>query len=91
MNYAQPYFIDPAFAFIAYPNRNSLPFKEFYNIPEAETVIRGTLRYQGFSQFIKALIDLGLLDMTKKDWLTENLTWAQVTQKLVGATEATER
>lgn len=33
--------------FVAYPNRNSVPFKEFYNIPEAETVIRGSLRYEG--------------------------------------------
>ena len=29
-----------------YPNRNSLNYKEVYNIPEAITVLRGTLRYQ---------------------------------------------
>ncbi|RDB15379.1 Saccharopine dehydrogenase [NADP(+), L-glutamate-forming] [Hypsizygus marmoreus] len=46
MGYAKPYFISPAFAFVAYPNRDSVPFKEYYNIPEAETVVRGTLRYQ---------------------------------------------
>ena len=48
MGVAKPYFISNAFAFVAYPNRNSTPFKEFYRIPEAETVVRGTLRYQGF-------------------------------------------
>jgi saccharopine dehydrogenase-like NADP-dependent oxidoreductase len=88
---AQPYFISPAFAFVAYPNGNSVPFKEFYNIPEAETVVRGTLRYQGFPEFIKALVRLGWLDTTEKEWLTEDLTWAQVMQKAIGAKEATER
>ncbi|KAI0367149.1 hypothetical protein BV20DRAFT_971045, partial [Pilatotrama ljubarskyi] len=42
MSTAKPYYITPAFAF--YPNRNSVPFREYYNIPEAGTVIRGTLR-----------------------------------------------
>ncbi|KAI0350788.1 hypothetical protein OH77DRAFT_1439643 [Trametes cingulata] len=55
MSTAKPYYITPAFAFVAYPNRNSVPFREFYNVPEAETVIRGTLRYQGFPEFVKAL------------------------------------
>ena len=59
MGHAQPYFVSPAFAFVAYPNRDSIPFKEFYNIPEAETVVRGTLRYQGFPEFIKTLKQLG--------------------------------
>jgi saccharopine dehydrogenase-like NADP-dependent oxidoreductase len=90
MGHAQPYFISPAYAFVAYPNRDSIPFKEFYNIPEAETVIRGTLRYQGFPEFIKALVQLGLLDSTEKEWLKEGLTWAQLTQKAIGAHSATE-
>ncbi|KAI5999133.1 Saccharopine dehydrogenase-domain-containing protein [Pisolithus albus] len=91
MGYAKPYFISPAFAFVAYPNRNSVPFREFYNIPEAETIVRGTLRYQGFPEFIKALVDLGWLDATEKEWLTENLTWAEVTQRAIGANDASER
>lgn len=90
MGYAKPYFITPAFAFVAYPNRDSTPFREFYNIPEAETVVRGTLRYQGFPQFIKALVDLGWLDATEKDWLKEGLTWAEVMQKTIGGNDATE-
>jgi len=90
MGYAKPYFISPAFAFVAYPNRNSVPFKEFYNIPEAETVVRGTLRYQGFPEFIKVLVQLGWLDASEKDWLKEGLTWAQVMQKAIGANDDTE-
>ncbi|KAH7886714.1 Saccharopine dehydrogenase-domain-containing protein [Phlebopus sp. FC_14] len=90
MGYAKPYFVSPAFAFVAYPNRNSVPFREFYKIPEAETVVRGTLRYQGFPEFIKALVDLGFLDANEKPWLTASLTWAEVTQKAIGANDASE-
>jgi saccharopine dehydrogenase (NADP+, L-glutamate forming) len=31
---AKPYFIYPGYAFVAYPNRDSTPYKERYNIPE---------------------------------------------------------
>ncbi|KIJ97596.1 hypothetical protein K443DRAFT_681415 [Laccaria amethystina LaAM-08-1] len=90
MGYAQPYFISPAFAFVAYPNRDSVPFRQYYNIPEAETVVRGTLRYQGFPEFIKALVQLGWLDAGEKEWLKEGLTWAEVTQKTIGANDSQE-
>lgn len=29
-----------------YPNRDSLKYRDLYGIPEAHTVLRGTLRYQ---------------------------------------------
>ena len=90
MAHAKPYFISPAYAFVAYPNRDSVPFRDFYAIPEAETVVRGTLRYQGFPAFIKALVDLGWLDEKPKEWLKEGLTWAEVMQKAVGANDASE-
>jgi len=91
MGHAKPYFITPAFAFVAYPNRDSTSFKEFYNIPEAETVIRGTLRYQGFPEFIKTLVQMGWLDFEPKDWLKEGITWAKATQTAIGAPDASER
>ncbi|KAG6917779.1 hypothetical protein DXG01_001184 [Tephrocybe rancida] len=90
MSYAKPYYISPAFAFVAYPNRDSTPYREWYDIPEAETVVRGTLRYQGFPQFIGALVKLGWLDQTEKSWLVDSLTWAQVMQKAVGAADVEE-
>ena len=91
MAHAKPYYISPAFAFVAYPNRNSTPFRDFYRIPEAQTCIRGTLRYQGFPEFVKALVQLGWLDMAEKPWLNESLTWAEVMQKAIGASDAKER
>ncbi|KAF9552169.1 spermidine synthase, partial [Agrocybe pediades] len=90
MAHAKPYFITPAFAFVAYPNRDSTPFRTFYNIPEAETVIRCNLRYQGFPEFIQALVALNWLDASQKDWLVEGLTWAEVTQKAIGASDSNE-
>lgn len=91
MSVAKSYFITPAFGFVSYPNRNSVPFREYYNIPEAENVIRGTLRYQGFPEFVKALVALGWLNIEKKAWLKEGLTWAQVMQQAIGASDANER
>ena len=90
MSHAKPYFITPAFAFVAYPNRNSVPFREFYSMPEVETVVRGTLRYQGFPGFVKALVQLGWLDDTERPWLTQELTWAEVTQRSISANDSSE-
>ncbi|PKI83458.1 hypothetical protein MVES_002408 [Malassezia vespertilionis] len=90
---AKPYYIMPSFAFVAYPNRDSTPFREWYNIPEAETVIRGTLRYQGFPEFVLALVRLGFLDEAAQDYLVpgNGLTWAQLCAKLVGSNSTDEK
>jgi len=95
MNHAKPYYINPAFAFVAYPNRDSTPFREFYDIPEADTVVRGTLRYQGFPEFIKTLVDLGFLNEAPVDFLAKDaavaLPWAEVTQRALGASSSDEQ
>lgn len=94
MAHAKPYYITPAFAFVAYPNRDSKPFREWYGIPEAETVVRGTLRYQGFPEFIKTLVDMGFLNADEKEWLKEGaapLSWKELTQKAIGASSSDQR
>ncbi|KAK3325496.1 Saccharopine dehydrogenase [Apodospora peruviana] len=85
MKMAKPYFIYPGYAFVAYPNRDSTPYKERYNIPEAQTIIRGTLRYQGFPQFIKVLVDIGFLEETVFEILTRPVAWKEATKEIVGA------
>ncbi|KAF0543804.1 Saccharopine dehydrogenase [Gigaspora margarita] len=90
---AKPYFIYPAFAFLAYPNRDSTPFREYYNIPEAKTILRGTLRYQGFTNFVKVLVDIGLLDDSEQDYLSPNaseITWKDVLAKVIGISSKDE-
>lgn len=45
-----------------YPNRDSLKYKEIYNIPEVETLIRGTIRFKGFSEIVATFLELGYFD-----------------------------
>ncbi|KAH0432874.1 saccharopine dehydrogenase [Colletotrichum camelliae] len=87
---AKPYYIYPGYAFVAYPNRDSTPYKERYNIPEAETIIRGTLRYQGFPQFIKVLVDIGFLDDTAQQAFSSPVPWKEATKAVVGASSSSQ-
>ncbi len=47
--------------FEAYPNRDSLPYIDFYNLDDIETMIRCTLRYPGWVETFQSLNRLGLL------------------------------
>ncbi|KAF7925997.1 uncharacterized protein EAE97_010297 [Botrytis byssoidea] len=89
MGTAKPYFIYPGYAFVAYPNRDSTPYKERYNIPEAQTIIRGTLRYQGFPEFIRVLVDMGFLS-DEDHGFTEPISWKEATKKVLGSSSSTE-
>ena len=91
MGTAKPYFIYPGFAFVAYANRDSTPYKERYDIPEAQTIIRGTLRYQGFPEFVRVLVDIGFLNEESQDFLKPSekpLTWSEATQKVLSNKES---
>jgi saccharopine dehydrogenase (NADP+, L-glutamate forming) len=44
----------------AYPNRDSLVYKKIFDLPEVETMIRGTLRYPGWSETWNQIVKLGL-------------------------------
>ncbi|EKJ70702.1 hypothetical protein FPSE_09212 [Fusarium pseudograminearum CS3096] len=90
MSMAVPYHVVDGYSFLAYPNRDSVPFREAYRIPEAQTVIRGSLRYEGNPALVKALIELGWLDTTTKTWLRDGMSWAEIQQKATGAASDTE-
>ncbi len=47
-----------------YPNRNSLPYIDLYNLHDAKTFVRTTLRYKDFMLGWKTIIDLKLTDET---------------------------
>ncbi|ESZ90630.1 saccharopine dehydrogenase [Sclerotinia borealis F-4128] len=89
MGTAKPYFIYPGYAFVAYPNRDSTPYKERYNIPEAQTIIRGTLRYQGFPEFIRVLVDMGFLS-DEDQGFSKPISWKEATQKVLAASSSSE-
>ncbi|KAF8523494.1 hypothetical protein BU17DRAFT_63783 [Hysterangium stoloniferum] len=77
------------FGFAGYANRDSVPFAELYDIPEAE-VLRGTLRWGGVCVFVGVLVGMGWLDQEPKGWLKEGMMWAEVGAKIVGAKDASE-
>ncbi len=66
-------FADPEHIVIAgldfegYPNRDSVSYRETYGIPEALSILRGTLRYPGWCETLKKMVELGLLDDAPKD------------------------
>ncbi|KAI9798979.1 MAG: Saccharopine dehydrogenase [NADP(+), L-glutamate-forming] [Piccolia ochrophora] len=93
MGTAKPYHIYPGYAFVAYPNRDSTPYRERYSMPEAQTIIRGTLRYAGFPEFVRTLVDIGFLSDEERDFLktgASKLSWKEATAKILGATSQSE-
>ncbi len=51
--------------FEVYANADSLPYLDLYNIPEAKSIYRGTLRYPGWCETICAMNALHLFDTEK--------------------------
>lgn len=52
--------------FEAYANRNSLPYEDLYGLEGIDTLLRATLRPQGFSRFWNHLVQIGLTDNSFK-------------------------
>ncbi|KAH7141266.1 Saccharopine dehydrogenase [Dactylonectria estremocensis] len=91
MGTAKPYHTGfLGFNFVAYGNRDSTGYRERYNIPEAETVVRGTLRYTGFPEFVKVLVDIGFLSVDEQDYMKEPIAWKEATKSLLGASSSSE-
>jgi len=67
-----------------YPNRDSLPYIETYGIATVRSMFRGTLRYPGWCDTLKRMVELGLLDEAKRDDL-DGRTLAQLTGILIGS------
>jgi saccharopine dehydrogenase (NADP+, L-glutamate forming) len=94
MGSAKPISIYPAFNFVGYPNRDSTPYSKRYNIPECQTLVRGTLRYAVFPEFVKVLLKLGFLEDTPVPELDPSseppVSWKSLTAKAVGCTAQDE-
>ena len=81
------------YSFVAYANRDSTPFREKYAIPEAHTIIRGTLRYDGFPQLVRVLVNIGFLSQEEHAFLKPSdkpIQWREATAKILSATSASE-
>ncbi len=62
LNNVQEVIISPELKLEGYPNRNSVNYRDSYGIHDAHDVLRGTLRYPGFSEIMQCCKEIGLLD-----------------------------
>ncbi len=69
-----------------YPNRDSLPYIDIYDIPEVKTMYRGTFRYQNWCEALDLLKALKLTSQDDMD--LEGKTFSQVTAELNGFGQA---
>lgn len=53
--------------FEEYANADSLPYRERYGIPEVRDLYRCTLRYPGWSELVRYLLDLGWFEEGERD------------------------
>uniref|UniRef100_A0A7S3ZC48 Saccharopine dehydrogenase [NAD(+), L-lysine-forming] n=1 Tax=Lotharella globosa TaxID=91324 RepID=A0A7S3ZC48_9EUKA len=60
-----------------YPNRDSTPYIEHYNMPECQSIIRGTYRNNGWCNTLRAIATLGLNDKTEYKVKWEDMTYLQ--------------
>ncbi|KAK4876339.1 hypothetical protein RN001_012761 [Aquatica leii] len=77
----------PGFNLEGYPNGDSTKYAKYYDIPEAVTLLRGTIRYKGFTEAVRNLQLLGLLDPENHPILHDkgpDITWRQLLCHLVG-------
>ncbi len=65
----------------AYPNRDSAPYLELYGIQDADSIYRGTLRYPGWCQTMKKVVDLGLLNQTEQE--VKGLSYADFLGRMI--------
>ncbi|KAG8525428.1 uncharacterized protein KY384_009072 [Bacidia gigantensis] len=71
---AGSYPVMDGYHFVAYPNRDFVPFRDFYDVPEAHTIIRGSLRYVGNPAFMQVLSNPRWLEQDEQEWLKEGMT-----------------
>jgi saccharopine dehydrogenase-like NADP-dependent oxidoreductase len=69
--------------FEQYANADSLPYVDLYGMPEVTDVYRGTIRYIGWSETVRKMLDLGLFDEDARD--LRGLSYRQFTAGLAGA------
>jgi len=81
----------PGFALEGFPNRDSTQYGDLYGLgSKVQTLVRGTIRYKGFSDCIKSMQLLGLIDPEPHPMLHPSgpdVTWKQLVVNLLGMTD----
>lgn len=69
----------PGYAIQGFPNRDSMKYADLYGMgSNVSTLLRGTIRYKGFTECIQAIQTLGLIDTEPHPMLHPNgpeITW----------------
>ncbi|MFM9986131.1 MAG: saccharopine dehydrogenase family protein [Flavobacteriales bacterium] len=73
--------------FDGYANRDSLKYKEIYNLPDIPTLYRGTLRKEGFCAAWNALVQLGLTDDSFEIENPGKMNWRELTASFIDSAE----
>ncbi|XP_043981576.1 alpha-aminoadipic semialdehyde synthase, mitochondrial [Gambusia affinis] len=71
----------PGFNLEGFPNRDSTKYAESYGIQTAHTLIRGTLRFKGFSKAMGGFVKLGLINTEPNPVLqhpTSTISWKEL-------------
>ena len=79
--------------FDVYANRDSLNYREFYNLPDIPTLIRGTIRRAGFCEAWDLFVQLGMTDDSYVMENSESMTRRQYINSFLKyhATDSVER
>ncbi len=85
-NYSFKYLPDCGW-FEEYPNSDAMFYIDIYNIPEASSIYRGTLRYPGWCETIAGLNKMGLFNDNKQD--INSSSYRDYTCKLIGSPKTT--
>jgi saccharopine dehydrogenase (NADP+, L-glutamate forming) len=75
--------------FEAYPNRDSVPYLALYGLDSARTMLRGTLRYEGWCAAWYGLVQLGMLGAEERPDLS-GLSYSEFLRSVAGLPEAGE-
>lgn len=67
-------------AFEGYANRDSLAYRKIYGLEQTGTIIRGTLRKQGFCDAWNVFVQLGMTDDSYTMENAHTFTWADFTE-----------
>ncbi|XP_013412540.1 alpha-aminoadipic semialdehyde synthase, mitochondrial isoform X2 [Lingula anatina] len=84
---AMPLSFLPGFNLEGFPNRDSIAYKGIYGLDSLRTILRGTVRYTGFSNAAAGLVQIGLIDTTPHPSLHPlgpEITWRHLMCELCG-------
>ncbi|KAI5627062.1 alpha-aminoadipic semialdehyde synthase, mitochondrial, partial [Silurus asotus] len=77
----------PGFNLEGFPNRDSTKYAEPYGIESAHTLVRGTLRFKGFSRAMSSFVKLGLINTEHCPMLehtADPVSWKELLCKQIG-------